>query len=161
MGTADHDGPAPDLYQLLGVPPDASREEIAAAWRRQARAAHPDARPADTDAPGRFRALTQAWQVLGDPVRRAAYDRALARGEPGPRVAPAGVRVPVRYLRTREEGRPPARAGEPPLWAGPVRVEAPWPASPSGTGPIEEEIALAFWAGLVARHWRGGWGRPW
>jgi len=161
MGTAGHDGPAPDLYELLGVPPDASREEIAAAWRRRARAAHPDARPADADAPGRFRALAEAWQILGDQARRAAYDRALARGEPGPRLSPAGVRVPVRYLRTREDGRPPARTGEPPLRAGPVRVQRPRPAPPPATGPTEEEITLAFWAGLAARYLRAGRGRPW
>ena len=161
MGTADHDGPARDLYQLLGVPPDASREEIAAAWRRRARAAHPDARPADADAPGRFRALAEAWQVLGDQGRRAAYDRDLARGEPGPRVSPAGVRVPVRYLCTREDGRPPARADEPPLRAGPVRVERPWPAFPPAARLTEEEITLAFWAGLAARYLRGSRGRPW
>ncbi len=79
MAAADHGGPGPDLYQLLGVPREASREEIALAWRRRARAEHPDARPADAAAPGRFRALAEAWQVLGDPGRRASYDRALAR----------------------------------------------------------------------------------
>jgi curved DNA-binding protein CbpA len=87
MAAADHSGPAPDLYQLLGVRPEASREEIALAWRRRARAEHPDARPADADAAGRFRALAEAYRVLGDPARRAAYDRALARGRPAtPRV---------------------------------------------------------------------------
>ena len=79
------------------MPREASREEIALAWRRRARDEHPDARPGDADAPGRFRALAEAWQVLGDPARRAAYDRALAReGSPRPgsrcgvRLAPAG-----------------------------------------------------------------------
>jgi hypothetical protein len=38
MAVADHGGPVPDLYQLLGVPRNASREEIALAWRRRARA---------------------------------------------------------------------------------------------------------------------------
>ena len=79
MAAADQGGPGPDLYQLLGVSRGASREEIALAWRRRARDEHPDARPADAAAPGRFRALAEAWQVLGDPARRAAYDRALAR----------------------------------------------------------------------------------
>ena len=94
MAAADHGGPGPDLYQLLGVPREASREEIAQAWRRRARAEHPDSRPGDADAPGRFRALAEAWQVLGDPARRAAYDRALARErQPAVRVTvrrPAG-----------------------------------------------------------------------
>ena len=89
MAAADHGGP--DLYQLLGVSREASREKIAQAWRRQARAEHPDARPADAGAPGRFRALAEAWQVLGDPARRAAYDRALSRErQPAARVPAAG-----------------------------------------------------------------------
>src|ERR1700747_32071 len=82
MAAADHGGPGPDLYQLLGGPRDASREEVAQAWRRRARAAHPDPRPRAPAARGRFRALAEAWQVLGDPARRAAYDRALARERP-------------------------------------------------------------------------------
>src|SRR6187397_2423774 len=98
MAAADHAGPDGDLYQLLGVPREASREEIAQAWRRRARDEHPDARPGDADAPGRFRALAGAWQVLGDPARRAAYDRALARER-----QPA-ARIPVR--RPAGPGRP-------------------------------------------------------
>ena len=47
MTAADHGGPGPDLYQLLGVARGASREEIAQAWRRRARAEHPDRRPGD------------------------------------------------------------------------------------------------------------------
>jgi molecular chaperone DnaJ len=126
MAAADHGGPGPDLYQLLGVTRDASREEIAQAWRRRARDEHPDARPAGAAAPGRFRALAAAWQVLGDPARRAAYDRALAdagqpatripvRRPPGPGPAPrAGSRdeedarlagLALRYL-ARDQGRP-------------------------------------------------------
>jgi curved DNA-binding protein CbpA len=90
MAAADHGAPGPDLYQLLGITQGASREEIALAWRRRARAEHPDSRPGDADAPGRFRALAEAYQVLGDPGRRAAYDRALA-GERQP-----AIRVTVR-----------------------------------------------------------------
>ena len=43
MAAADQGGPGPDHYQLLGVARGASREEIAQAWRRRARAEHPDA----------------------------------------------------------------------------------------------------------------------
>ena len=95
MAAEDHGGPGPDLYQLLGVPRGASREEIALAWRRRARAEHPDFRPGDADAPGRFRALAEAYQVLGDPGRRAAYDRALA-----------GERQPVIRVTVAAVGRP-------------------------------------------------------
>ncbi len=112
MVTAGQGGgvPVPDLYQLLGVPPRASGREITRAWRRRAAAEHPDRRPGDAAAPARFLALTEAYHVLGDPARRAAYDR--SRGDQ----PPPGAGVPVIVRRA-------GRAPEPPLRAGPVRVE--------------------------------------
>ena len=78
MAAAEQEGGRdPDLYQLLGVDRGASGGEITRAWRRRAAAEHPDRRPRDAAAPARFRALTEAYQVLGDPARRAAYDRSL------------------------------------------------------------------------------------
>ncbi len=157
MAAADHGGPGPDLYQLLGVSRGASREEITQAWRGRARAEHPDARPADGDAPGRFRALAEAYQVLGDPARRAPYDRALARDE-----QPA-VRVPGR--RPAGPGgtggrTPPVRAAEPPLRAGPVRVESTRPQS-RAAGWDEEEYTLAVLAELALRYLGRDRGQPW
>ena len=159
MAPADHG--SPDLYQLLGVSREASREEIAQAWRRQARAEHPDARPADAGAPGRFRALAEAWQVLGDPGRRAAYDRALARErQPAIRVPAARIRVPVRRVADPGGMTPLARVPEPPLRAGPVRVEGPRQAPRAG-GWDEEDIRLAVLAQLALRYLARDRGRPW
>jgi curved DNA-binding protein CbpA len=161
MTEADHGGPGPDLYQLLGVSRGACREEIAQAWRRRARAEHPDSRPADAAAPGRFRALAEAWQVLGDPARRAAYDRALARDQqPATRVPAAGARVPVRRPAGWGDGGPLVRVPGPPLRAGPVRVEGPGPQSPAG-GRDEQDIRLAVLAGLALRYLAAERGRPW
>ena len=154
MAAADHAGPDGDLYQLLGVPREASREEIALAWRRRARAEHPDARPDHVDAPGRFRALAGAWQVLGDPARRAAYDRALARERP-----PA-IRVTVRRQPGPDGVVPLVRMPEPPLRAGPVRIEASPPA-PSGDGWAGEDRRLALLAELALRHLARDRRRPW
>src|SRR5690349_16815195 len=123
MAAADGEGPGPDLYQLLDVARGASQEEIAQAWRRRARDEHPDARPADADAPGRFRALAEAYRVLSDPARRAVYDRALGRG-PAAAARPAPVSVPVRLVRPGGvTGLSPVPG--PPLRAGPVRVDGP------------------------------------
>jgi hypothetical protein len=152
MGTADPGGPGPDLYQLLGVARGAPREDIVQAWRRRARAEHPDSRPGDAAAPARFRALAGAWQVLGDPARRAAYDRALADGEalapvsrpPEPTVVMPTARVP----------------GSPPLWAGPVWVEVP-PQAPGLDEAAEAEVTLAVLAELAARVVFGDRGWPW
>jgi curved DNA-binding protein CbpA len=154
MAAADHGGPGPDLYQLLGVSGEASREEIVQTWRRRARDEHPDARPADADAPGRFRALAEAWRVLGDPGRRAAYDRTLTRGRP-----PA-IRVTVRHQPGPGGVTPLARMPEPPLRAGPVRIEASRPA-PSGGGWAKEDIRLALLTELALRHLARDRGRPW
>ena len=144
MAAADHRGPGPDHYQLLGVARGASREQIAQAWRRRAQAEHPDRWPGRAgEAATRFGALAEAYHVLGDPDRRAAYDRVLARGRDAR--MPRGVPVPVRVI------RPGGAAGipEPPLRAGPVRVESP--AGAPGGGRGEDEIRLAVAAALALR----------
>ena len=151
---------ARDLYQLLGVARDASRQEIALAWRRRARDEHPDARHGDAGAPARFRALAEAWQVLGDPGRRAAYDRSLDPGQP-----PGRVRVTVRHPPAAPgpgasaSTGPPAGAAGPPLAAGPVRVEGGPGQVPRAAGWDEEDLRLALLAELVLRY--RGRGRPW
>jgi hypothetical protein len=74
--------PLGDLYQELGVAHDATREEIAAAYRARAKALHPDTRPIDTDAAERFARVGVAYRVLSDPVERARYDDSLVAPPP-------------------------------------------------------------------------------
>jgi curved DNA-binding protein CbpA len=62
-----------DPYIILGVSRQASREEIARAYRRAARASHPDS--GGFGSAERFRAVSDAYEVLRDPRRRAVYDR--------------------------------------------------------------------------------------
>lgn len=64
-----------DFYAILGVPRDASTEEIKKAFRRLARESHPDANPDDPTAEARFREIAEAYEVLSDPERRRRYDR--------------------------------------------------------------------------------------
>ena len=161
MAAAAHGGPGPDLYQLLGVARGASREEIAQAWRRRARAEHPDSRPRDAAAADRFRALAEAWQVLSDPARRAAYDRALAHQQrPGPAVAAPAARVPVRHRAGPGGAGPLARPAAPPLRAGPVLVEGTYPA-PAAGGWDEPDIRLAMLAELALRYLARDRDWPW
>lgn len=78
-----------DHYRTLGVARDATTREIRRAYWRLARRHHPDANPGDDD-PGRFVAITGAYQVLSDPAARARYDRTLsATRSPSPRPRPA------------------------------------------------------------------------
>jgi len=140
------------FYFRLEVAPTASQLEITRAYRRLAHGAHPDAHPDDPDASRRFREITEAYEVLGDPARRARYDANQARrsvaspppgagnlagarraGAAGPHPAPTSGPLraspwpgsPV-YIGTWARPAPPAL-----LWAGPARVEAP----PQSVGP--------------------------
>lgn len=63
-----------DPYIVLGVARQASGEEIGRAYRRAARASHPDGGGAGSSAQ-RFQAVSDAYEVLRDPRRRAVYDR--------------------------------------------------------------------------------------
>lgn len=64
-----------DYYAVLGVERGASDEEIKRAYRRLARKHHPDANPGDPTAEERFKEIGEAYSVLSDPQRRAAYDQ--------------------------------------------------------------------------------------
>lgn len=64
-----------DYYDVLGVAPGATAEEIKQAYRRLARESHPDRNPDDPAAEERFKAAAAAYEVLSDPERRANYDR--------------------------------------------------------------------------------------
>ncbi len=63
-----------DYYEILGVPRNASAEELKSAFRRLARQYHPDINK-DADAEERFKEINEAYAVLSDPERRATYDR--------------------------------------------------------------------------------------
>ncbi|MCW2797534.1 molecular chaperone DnaJ [Nocardioides sp.] len=63
-----------DFYAVLGVKKDATADEIKKAYRKLARANHPDSNPGDTAKHDKFKSVAEAYDVVGDPEKRAKYD---------------------------------------------------------------------------------------
>jgi DnaJ-class molecular chaperone len=104
----------PDLYAVLGITAQATPAEISRAYRSLLRHHHPDTRGSgdQAHAAASDAALAQvlaAYCVLGDPVRRSAYDRGLA----------ARSRPTISRPQSRSPGG--SRVPTPPIVAGPVR----------------------------------------
>ncbi|HLQ85660.1 MAG TPA: molecular chaperone DnaJ, partial [Salinisphaeraceae bacterium] len=64
-----------DYYEVLGVAKSASTDEIKKAYRRLAMKNHPDRNPDDAQAEARFKEASEAYEVLSDEQKRAAYDQ--------------------------------------------------------------------------------------
>ena len=64
-----------DYYEVLGVSRGADEQELKSAYRKQALKYHPDRNPGDHAAEEKFKTASEAYQVLSDPDKRAAYDR--------------------------------------------------------------------------------------
>jgi curved DNA-binding protein CbpA len=89
---------SPDPYKTLQVDPEAEDEVIAAAYRRLARKYHPDVAPG-AEAAARMAAINAAWEAIGDPARRVAFDRERA------------VRAALERRAAEAAGTPSSRSG--------------------------------------------------
>lgn len=72
-----------NYYKILGVSEDASQDEIRKAYRRLTKKYHPDRHGGDKEAERKFKEVTEAYEVLGDPEKRQQYDRLRAAGAQG------------------------------------------------------------------------------
>jgi curved DNA-binding protein CbpA len=148
------------FYRRLDVGPDASRDEIVHAYRRLAHDAHPDAHPGDPDAERRFREITEAYEVLADPSRRASYDRTRAIRPIRVVVRPEQAGSSLSTWPVHECADPAVFLGGPrppiadvPLRAGPVRLEDP-SHGPSIDGAHEQHLLVNLIARIL-----DSWGR--
>jgi molecular chaperone DnaJ len=77
-----------DYYEVLGLARGASEQDIKSAFRRLAKKYHPDANQGDPDSERQFKEVNEAYEVLKDPQKRAAYEQfghaAFEGGGPGP-----------------------------------------------------------------------------
>jgi hypothetical protein len=89
-----------DLYALLGVAPDATPEEITAAFRALAKQLHPDRGPVDAEADETFKALSRAYTTLTRPRSRAAYDARRSARAMSAATSPAPTRPHQEMLAT-------------------------------------------------------------
>ena len=72
--SAPTDWATKDFYAVLGVKKDASADEIKKAYRKLARDNHPDSNPGNTQAEERFKAISEAYGVVGNAEKRKQYD---------------------------------------------------------------------------------------
>ena len=64
-----------DYYEVMGVPKNATEEEIKKAYRKLAKQYHPDLHPGDKEAEAKFKELNEAYEVLSDKEKKARYDQ--------------------------------------------------------------------------------------
>lgn len=130
-----------DLYALLGVPRNASTAQIRSAYRRQARALHPDRNPLDPRAGEDLKRVNRAFEVLSDPELRARYDEF---GEAGLREG-----FDPDAMRQYRNWRPPGVRGG---WSGNLgKTFAGAAARPEAPAPFGEEDVDAFYRAVVER----------
>lgn len=119
-------------YEVLGVKPNASAEEIRKAYRKLAKQFHPDLNPGKPEAEARFKSISAAYDLLSDPEKRARYDR----GE----IDESGAERPRHYYRSHAEGA------------------QGWKYQPEGEMDLGdlEDLFAAFGSGGRGRPGRGG-----
>ncbi len=145
-----------DYYAVLGVPKNASDSEIKKAYRKLAQQHHPDTKQGDADAEDRFKEISAAYDVLGDPEKRKAYDqvrdmsasgfgpgfgRAGGPGWPGGAAGSGGFPGGVRYEQVNAEDLSDLFGG---LFGGAGRTRGRRAPAGRRGADLETEVTLSF-----------------
>ena len=134
-------------YKVLQVDPEAEDEVIQAAYRRLARKYHPDL-ATSPDAAERMAAINAAWELIGEPAKRAAFDRRTAADSKGPARPPATPASSAPNP-SAKAGAPPRRAPTPPP-RQPETVSPDWTAGRSSYGGgYDESMRAAYGFGAA------------
>src|SRR5262245_36459242 len=119
-----------DPYKTLQVDSEAEDEVIQAAYRRLARKYHPDVAPG-AEAAARMAAINAAWELLGDPVKRALYDRErAAQARAASTAAAEAAATPSAPSTSSAASSPSAKPRQPP----PEEVSGNWTSGRSTHG---------------------------
>lgn len=94
-----------DYYRVLGVPREASDDDIRKAYRRLVFQHHPDRNPTNKDAEAKIREINAAYEIVGDPEKRRSYDRLQWGDEPREEAADPSVILDEMEKKLFDEGR--------------------------------------------------------
>lgn len=94
-----------NYYEVLGVPREASDEDIKKAYRKLVFEHHPDRNPHKTDAEERIREINVAYEIVGDPEKRRSYDRLSWGDEPRAETVDPGIILDAMEQKLFDEGR--------------------------------------------------------
>ena len=145
-----------DYYAVLGVPKNASDSEVKKAYRKLAQQHHPDTKQGDADAEERFKEISAAYDVLGDPEKRKAYDqvrdmsasgfgpgfgRGAGSGWPGGATGAGGYPGGVRYKQVNADDLSDLFGG---LFGGAGRTRGRSAAAGRRGADLETEVTLSF-----------------
>ena len=142
-----------ELYSLFGVPRTSTDDEIKQAFRSLAKRYHPDTTEGASDKGRRFKDLSSAYEILGDPIKRRAYDRGEIDGYGNPRAgySPRAEREREREREAEREQAKTAPRSEERETAGTTQRESARSGNGGASAAFRSAFEKAFGSGANAQ----------